>query len=115
MVGVIFICLFVKLANSMATRSPTIVTARAAIFKIVGIVITGAFMGRKFCVIISPAMMLPQASRLIELMTSGLFSLIGARGRNRGVPIITKYTNRKLYTAVNEVAISVRVRAQALR
>lgn len=99
----------------MATRSPTIVTTRAATFKIAGIVITGAFMGRKFCVITSPAMMLPQASRLIELMTSGLFSLIGARGRNRGVPIITKYTNRKLYTAVNEVAISVRVRAQALR
>lgn len=103
------------LANSMATSRPTIVTIRAAIFRAVGIVMIGVFIGGKFCVIISPAMMLPQASRLIELITSGLFSLIGDRGRNRGVPMTTKYTSRKLYTAVNDVAISVRVRAQAFR
>lgn len=114
-IGVIFTCLLVKLASSMATSRPAIVTMRAAIFKVIDIVMIGVFIGGKFCVIMSPAIMLPQASRLMELITSGLFSLIGDRGRNRGVPIITKYTSRKLYTAVNDVAISVRVRAQAFR
>lgn len=37
----------------------------------------------------NPAMMLPQASRLIGLITRGLFSLIGERAKNRGVPIVT--------------------------
>lgn len=95
-IGVIFTCLLVMLARSMATSRPVIVTRRAAILRVVGIVIIGVFIGRKFCVMMRPAMMLPQASRLIELITSGLFSLIGDSGRNRGVPIITKYTSRKL-------------------
>lgn len=103
------------LASSMATSRPTIVTRRAAIFRVVGIVIIGVFIGGKFCVIISPATMLPQASRLMGLITSGLFSLMGGMDRNRGVPMTTKYTSRKLYTAVNDVATSVRVRAQAFR
>lgn len=59
--------------------------------------------------------MLPQASRLIGLITAGLFSLIGERGLNRGWPIVTKKTTRRLYTAVKEVARRVRARAQALR
>lgn len=114
-IGITFTCLLVMLASSMATSRPAIVTRRAAIFRVAGIVIIGVFIGRKFCVIMRPAIMLPQASRLMELITSGLFSLIGERARNRGVPITTKYTNRKLYTAVNDVAINVRVRAQAFR
>lgn len=103
------------LASSMAVSRPVIVTRRAAIFKGVGIVITGVFIGKKFWVIISPVVMLPQASRLRGLITNGLFSLIGHRGRNRGAPMITKYTRRKLYTAVKDVAINVRTRAQAFR
>lgn len=115
MVGVIFTCLLVRLASSMAVIRPAIVTRRAVVFIIIGIVMTGVFIGRKFCVIISPAMILPQASRLMELITNGLFSLIGDKGKNRGVPMVTKYTSRKLYTAVNDVATNVRVRAQAFR
>ena len=95
-VGVIFTCLLVMLARSMAISKPIIVTSRAAILRVVGIVMIGVFIGRKLCVMMNPAMMLPQASRLMGLITSGLFSLIGERGRNRGVPIITKYTSRKL-------------------
>lgn len=89
-------CLLVIAVSSIATRSPTIVTMRAASLRVVGIVIIGVFEGRKLDVIISPATMLPQASRLIGLITSGLFSLIGDSGRNRGDPMVTKYTTRKL-------------------
>lgn len=99
----------------MATSNPATVTARAATFRLVGMVMTPVFRGRTLQEITYPAMMLPQASRLIGLITSGLFSLIGASGRKRGDPIATKYTKRKLYTAVKEVATSVRVRAQAFR
>lgn len=44
----------------------------------------------------SPAMMLPHASRLMGLITAGLFSLIGERELNRGCPIETKNTMRRL-------------------
>lgn len=47
MAGVTFSCLLVMLASSRATSSPRIVTTRAAIFKIEGIVMTGVFMGGK--------------------------------------------------------------------
>lgn len=40
----------------------------------------GVFMGTMLEVIRRPAMMLPQASRLIGLITAGLFSLIGENG-----------------------------------
>lgn len=43
-----------------------------------------------------PAIMLPQASRLIGLVISGLLSLIGESDENRGEPMVTKYTTRKL-------------------
>lgn len=94
--GLVLYCLLVSAASSMAVSSPIIVTARAAILRAPGMVITGVLDGRKFVVIISPAMILPQASRLIGLITDGLFSLMGERGRNRGVPIVTKKTTRKL-------------------
>lgn len=90
------ICLFVKAVSSIATRRPIIVTMRAAIFMVVGIVMTGVFKGRRFEVRTRPAKMLPQASRLIGLMTKGLFSLIGERGRNRGDRMVTKKITRKL-------------------
>ena len=113
--GVVLNCLLVKDASSSATRRPKIVTRRAASFRAGGIVITGVLEGRKFEVIRRPATMLPQANRLIGLMTEGLFSLIGEMAVKRGCPIDTKYTTRRLYTAVKEVASRVRVRAQALR
>jgi len=95
-VGVILICLLVIAVSSMATKSPAIVTMRAASFRVVGIVMIGVFEGRKLEVIISPAIILPQASRLMGLITSGLFSLIGDSGKNRGDPMVTKNTTRKL-------------------
>lgn len=54
------------------------------------------FSGRKLDVMINPAKMLPQAKRLIGLITAGLFSLIGESGRNRGAPMVTKKITRKL-------------------
>lgn len=96
MIGVGLNCLAVRAASSMAVRSPMIVTIRAASFSIGGMVIMGVFVGRVFEIRISPATMLPQASRLIGLITAGSFSLIGERGMNRGVPMVTKNTTRKL-------------------
>lgn len=83
-------------ASSRARRRPRIVTVKAAILSGIGIVITWVFRGKMLEVISSPAIMLPQASRLIGLMTAGLFSLIGDRGLNRGWPIDTKKITRIL-------------------
>lgn len=94
--GVVLNCLLVSDASSNAMRRPEIVTRRAANFKWVGMVITGVLVGRKFEVIRSPAMMLPQASRLIGLITDGLFSLIGAVAVKRGCPMETKKMTRRL-------------------
>lgn len=77
-------------ASSRAVRSPKMVTIRAASFSRGGIDITGVLIGVIEEVIMSPARMLPQASRLIGLMTVGLFSLMGEREGNRGCPIETK-------------------------
>lgn len=63
---------------------------RAASLSRGGIVITGVFRGVMEEVMRRPATMLPQASRLIGLMTVGLFSLIGDNEENRGWPIDTK-------------------------
>lgn len=70
-VGVILICLVVVVASARAMRRPAIVTVRAAILRERGIVIIGVFDGRKFEVIIKPAIILPQARRSIDAMTSG--------------------------------------------
>ena len=96
MVGVGLNCLAVREASSMAVKRPRIVTIRAASFSRGGIVIIGVFVGRAFEVRTRPATMLPQASRLMGLITAGSFSLMGERDRNRGVPIVTKNTTRKL-------------------
>lgn len=89
-------CLLVREASSMAMRRPVIVTAKAASLRRGGIVMIGVLDGMKFEVMIRPAMILPQAKRLRGLMTEGLFSLIGESVRNRGVPMETKNTTRKL-------------------
>jgi len=96
MVGVILSCLEVRFANSNAVRRPMIVTSRAASLRRGGMVIMGVLEGRMFDVRIKPATMLPQASRLIGLITWGSFSLIGESGRNRGVPMETKKITRRL-------------------
>ena len=88
--------MLVREASSRAVRTPIIVTARAASFRMGGIVMIGVFKGRILDVIRSPAMMLPHASRLIGLITAGLFSLIGERVLNRGWPMTTKKTIRML-------------------
>jgi len=56
----------------------------------------GVFSGTRLEVINSPAIMLPQASRLIGLITAGLFSLTGESAAKRGCPIDTKKITRKL-------------------
>lgn len=113
--GVVFICLLVNDASSKAVRSPRMVTISALSLRAGCIVMMGVFIGVILEVISRPATILPQARRLIGLITAELFSLMGDRGRKRGWPIETKKTTRRLYTAVKEVASSVRVRAQAFR
>ena len=83
-VGVGECCLLVRVASSRAMRTPRMVTSRAASFRTGGMVITGVFSGRILDVIRRPATMLPQARRLMGLITAGLFSLIGERELNRG-------------------------------
>lgn len=84
MLGLILNCLFVRFVSSIAVINPKIVTSRALSFSVVGIVMIGVFVGKKLEVMMSPAMMLPHASRLSGFSTAGLFSLIGESGRNRG-------------------------------
>lgn len=88
--GVGLNCLLVKEASSRAVSSPRIVTVRAASFRRGGMLMTGVFRGIIEEVIIRPAIMLPQARRLIGLITAGLFSLIGESDEKRGWPMDTK-------------------------
>ena len=83
-VGVILTCLLVSEASSKAVRSPRIVTISALSFSEGCMVMTGVFRGVMLEVIRRPAIMLPQASRLIGLITAGLFSLIGDSDGKRG-------------------------------
>lgn len=94
--GVCLYCLLVRDAISRAEKSPRAVTARAASFRLAGMVITGVLRGKMLEVIRRPAMMLPQASRLMGLITAGLFSLMGERGLKRGWPMETRKTIRRL-------------------
>lgn len=89
-------CLLVSCANSRAVNNPIRVTSRAASLRAGGMVITGVFGRTILAVIRSPATMLPQASRLMGLITEGLFSLIGGSTLNRGWPMETKNTTRRL-------------------
>jgi len=82
--GLILTCLLVISASSKAISRPRTVTISALSFRLGCMVITGVFRGVMFEVRRRPARILPQASRLIGLITAGLFSLIGERGGNRG-------------------------------
>lgn len=70
-VGVILICLVVKVARARAIIRPIMVTASAAILSDRGIVMVGVFEGRKLEVIINPAIMLPHARRSMDAITAG--------------------------------------------
>lgn len=94
--GVGLYCLLVSEASSSAVRRPIIVTARAAVLRRRGMDITGVFRGVMLEVIRRPAIMLPQANRLMGLITVGLFSLMGESGLKRGWPIETKKITRRL-------------------
>lgn len=87
--GVGLSCLDVREASSRAISSPKIVMVIAASLVISGIDIIGVFVGRRLEVIKRPATMLPHASRLIGLITDGLFSLIGESALKRGCPMET--------------------------
>lgn len=108
-------CVFDKVVSSRAIKKPIIVTKIAVNLMVEGIVIMGDFAGTIFEVITRPAMMLPQANRLIAFRLGLEFSLMGGKTENRGVSIETKKITRKLYTAVNDVASRVNVRAHAFR
>lgn len=82
--GVGLYCLLVSEASSSAVRRPIMVTIKAAALRRKGMDITGVFRGVMLKVIRRPAIILPQARRLIELITVELFSLIGGRGLKRG-------------------------------
>jgi len=88
--------LLVREASSSAISRPRIVTTRALNLRRGGIVITGAFSGVIFEVIIRPARMLPQASRLMGFITVRRFSLMGDKVLKRGCPMVTKKTTRRL-------------------
>lgn len=64
-----FSCFEVKFVNVMAIRVPRMVTVKAASFRPGVIVMIGVFEGKKLEVRSSPAIMLPQARRLIGLIT----------------------------------------------
>lgn len=85
-----------RVANSKAVNNPRTETARAASLSSVGMVKTGVLKRLMFSITKRPPKMLPHASRLRGLITAELFSLIGERGRNRGVPIVTKKITRRL-------------------
>lgn len=81
----------------------------------VGIVRICVFMGVVQEIISIPAIMLPQARRVIGLIIEWLFSLIGKIVRVRGELIEEKKIIRKLYTVVKEVAIRVKIKAHEFR
>lgn len=89
-------CLLVREASSSAVRRPIMVTMRAAALRRKGMDITGVFRGVMLEVIRRPAITLPQARRLIGLITVELFSLIGESELKRGCPIETKKITRRL-------------------
>lgn len=94
--GDVLSCLDVRLASSIATMRPATDTIRADSLIYVGMVITGVLGNTTLLEIKNPAIILPQAKRLMGLITWGSFSLIGERGWKRGVPIVAKKITRRL-------------------
>lgn len=103
------------LESSRARAIPRIVTRRAAVLVIVGIVIGGVLAGGMNDVISIPIVMLPRASRVRGPVIRGLFSFIGVIGSVRVCPACTSSVMRTLYVAVNAVASRVSSRAQVFR
>lgn len=64
------------LFSSSAIANPAIVIMRAVIFRYQGMVITCTVVGGMLYEMKKPAIMLPSASRLIGLISNGLFSLM---------------------------------------
>ena len=83
-VGVILTCLLVIDASSRAVSSPRMVTISALNFRAGCMVMIGVLSGTRLDVIRRPATILPQARRLMGLITAGLFSLIGESAVKRG-------------------------------
>lgn len=81
---------------SIAIINPKAVIIRAEVFTSSGIVIICGLVGGVFIIIKNPAVMLPQARRLIGFITILLFSLIVAVDIDRGLFIDAKNTIRKL-------------------
>lgn len=94
--GVILSWVLVRLDNSNARSKPIIVTKRADDFSRGVIVIIWVFVGGRLRVIIRPARILPYARRLIGLIISVLFSLIGEKEEKRGYFIKAKEMRRRL-------------------
>jgi len=82
--GVVLTCLLVNDASSKAVSSPKTVTINALSLRAGCIVIMGVLSGIRLEVISKPAIMLPQARRLMGLITAGLFSLMGEKDEKRG-------------------------------
>lgn len=80
----------VRLFSSSEIRSPIVVINRAVIFSCHGIVMTCILIGGMFCEIIYPAKILPNARRLMGLISLGLSSVIVIKGKYRGFVIVTK-------------------------
>jgi len=74
---------------------PAMARQRADTLRAGGIVRVWVFSGSRTIVITSPAVMLPQARRLIGAIIAGLDSLRGAKERVRGWSEKTKITRRK--------------------
>lgn len=72
--------------SSRATVKPSRVTNMAVVFRYIGIVICGIVWGVMLFEIRNPAKMLPTKSRLIGLISVGLFSLMGVSDGKRGWP-----------------------------
>lgn len=100
---------------SRARAIPRTVTIIAVILMYRGIVIGGVFVGRMNEVMMNPAVMLPNARRVIGEVTAGLFSFIGVRGGIRTKPACTSMVMRIVYTAVKDVARRVSKSAQEFR
>lgn len=80
----------VKLFSSRAIRKPSTEIIRAIVFRYHGIVRIWILVGGILYEIMNPAIMLPNARRLMGLIRSGLFSLIVIKGGKRGFVMVTK-------------------------
>ena len=81
---------------SNAIMKPRVVIVRAVSFRCRGMVIRGVVIGGILLDRMKPAKILPMSSRLMGLISSGLFSLIIVEGGKRGCPSSVKKMMRVL-------------------